>query len=143
MQTSRCLGGQCCADLRKSEIQHLTQPKERKMQLKRKTAVSFIRGTLVAISVAIGVSPVYANAITEGHFSMHNSILPLPDFSLPTEMPPSGPTFEPASQFPPCYFCKAGPSPDENPANDLPTYREMNPDTDQVPPTEAVPELGE
>jgi len=60
--------------------------------------------------------------------------------------PPQGPAYENSNQWVPCQFCGPyGPSaygydPHENPAADLPTYEEMNPNIYPAP-GYAVPEL--
>jgi hypothetical protein len=66
----------------------------------------------------------------------------LRDAKSPPELPslpPDGPVLRNASPYPPCAFCYRGLDPSENPAQDLPTYEEMNPNTDPVPPWYPVP----
>jgi hypothetical protein len=67
-----------------------------------------------------------------------------PPMSVPQSMPASGPAFERASPFPPCAYCTSpGQAVTDHPFNDLPRYEEMNPNTDPVGRTEAVPESAE
>jgi hypothetical protein len=72
-----------------------------------------------------------------GYGSGSQLYIPPPDYSdlLPSagfDPTYNGPVFENASPFPPCAFCENGPYPYdyENPAGDLPTYEEMNPNID-------------
>jgi hypothetical protein len=62
-----------------------------------------------------------------------------PPFTPPPLVPPppQGPFFE--RPGPPCaFFCEPGADP-SNPAEDLPTYEEMNPNTDKIPSWQAIP----
>ena len=66
---------------------------------------------------------------------------PAPAEIIPTVDPDpwTGPQIGPPTGLPPCVFCNTPPPTQTNPANDLPTYRDMNPNTDAIPPTEPVP----
>lgn len=84
---------------------------------------------LALILVSSTADAQYAGVVREGGGSTF-SYTPAPLY-IPSP-PPSGPTFEPASPYPPCAFC--GSQLDFNhPAEDLPTREEMNPNTDPVP----------
>jgi hypothetical protein len=71
---------------------------------------------------------------------------PVLPFPAPPELfpspPPQGPIYEPASVFPPCYFCENPVDVTEHPLGDSQTYPEMNPDTDPVDPGPTASEDG-
>jgi hypothetical protein len=89
------------------------------------------------LAVALSGSAALAQAVPEHHYSVPSAstklVIPSREsLFVPLPVHPDMPTYEEANPYGPCAFCSGGLDPSANPADDLPRYEEMNPDTDRV-----------